>query len=311
MRHARPARAVLLLLVLATPLACAQRAGSGTGDFEAAQDDLRHGRSEEGVRKLERLVARYPVRIDYREPLMHAHFELAMKARRENRMRDYTHHLERAYEHGFAILKLEPRTVSVHEMMALVAAYQGRVKRALNSFDNCRRLDPDDPRHYLDIAESWVYLGRVGTARHYIARARSHGAPPVQTELVELLAAWRNDDYVEVDELFDIAYTLNPEAVRTWNDPDEPIESFEDLKLHCCTLPFCGPYMGKPCPPGLLKTALPTVDPETRRRELVLEMMRRRRLEEIYREHSDLEIVVEDPERPDEDVEPSEPEREP
>ncbi len=295
---------VALLLALAACFGCAQRSESAADEFDAAQDDLRNGRAEEGVRKLERLVARYPIRVDYREPLMRAHFDLAMEARRESRMRDYTDHLERAYEHGFAILKLEPRTVSVHLMMGLVAAFQGRVERALTSFDNCRALEPGAPQHYLNVAESLVYLGQIARARHYIARARALGSAPVHTELVELLAAWRKDDFMEVDELFDIAYALNPATVRSWNDPDEPIESFADFKLHCCTLPFCGPFMGKRCPEGLLRAALPTVDPETRRRELVLEMLRRRELEEIYRERKDLEIVVEDADEPEEEPGP-------
>jgi tetratricopeptide (TPR) repeat protein len=296
---------VALLLALAAGLGCARPAGSAADEFDAAQDDLRSGRSEEGVRRLERLVARYPIRVDYREPLMRAHFELAMQARRESRMRDYTDHLERAYEHGFAILKLEPRSVSVHLMMGLVAAHQGRVERALTSFDNCRRLEPEAAEHHLNMAESLVYLGRLARARHYIARARAFGSAPVDAELVELLAGWRNDDYTEVNELFDIAYTLNPEAVRSWNDPDEPIESFADFKRHCCTLPFCGPHMGERCPAGLLRAALPTVDPETRRRELVLEMLRRRELEAIYRERKDLEIVVEDVDEPEEEPGPA------
>ena len=260
------------------------------------RDDLGRDRVEEGARKLERLVARYPGRVDSRELLMHAYFELAMEARQESRLREYTDYLEQAYEQGFAILALEPKTVSVHLMMGLVAAYQGQVERALTSFDNCRRLEPDDPQHHLNVAESLIYLGRVGSARHYLAHARRQGMAPAHVEIVELLAAWRQDDTVEVEELFDIAYTLDPEIVRAWNDPDEPIESFEDLKLHCCTLPFCGPYMGKRCPPGVLKAALPTLDAETKRRLLVLEMLRRRRLEEIYRERKDLEIEVEPPE---------------
>ncbi len=297
-----PLRSLVLLCGVLLLGGCAQD-GAREPSLAEVRDDLRRGRVEEGVRKLERLVARYPGRVEPREQLMHAYFDLAMEARRETRLREYTDYLEQAYEQGFAVLKLEPRTASVHLMMGLVSSYQGRVERALTSFDNCRRLEPEDPQHHLNVAESLVYLGRVGSARHYLARARRLGMYPAHVEIVELLAAWRHDDTIEVDELFDIAYTLDPEIVRSWNDPDQPIESFEDLKLHCCTLPFCGPYMGKRCPPGALKAALPTLDAETRRRLLVLEMLRRRQLEEIYRDRKDLEVEVEPPEAIEEPAE--------
>ena len=89
----------------------------------------------------------YPGRLDYREQLMHLYFELAMRARGESRLRDYTDYLERSYDQGFAILRLEPETVSVHVMMGLVASYQGEVDRARRSFDNCRRLEPGRAEH--------------------------------------------------------------------------------------------------------------------------------------------------------------------
>ena len=267
---------------------------------------MSEGRIEEMVPELERHVARYPGSIEYRGLLMQAYFELAMEARSDDRMREYTDYLQKTYEQGFAILQIEPENAGVHSMMGVVAAYQGDVRRALTSFDNCRRLEPRNPGHYLNIAETLVYLGRVGRARHYLNRARRLGGHPVQAEMIELLAAWRHDDYMEVAELFDIAYHLNQDYVESWGEPEEPIESFEDFKLQCCTLPYCGPYMGKRCPPGVLKEALPTIDPETKRRELVLEMMRRRELEKIYRNRQDLEIVVEEAEEIEEPEEEGE-----
>ena len=42
-------------------------------------------------------------------------------------------------------------------------------------FENARRLEPRSSVHYLNLAETYVYLGKVGTARHYLARARKLG----------------------------------------------------------------------------------------------------------------------------------------
>lgn len=300
----RSRRGIALLLATALPLAGCALAGvldgpgggpNGRGMLARAVDSIEEGRPEEAVPELERLVARYPGRLETRWLLLQAYVELAMDARRDDRLREYTDYLEKAYDQAFAILKLDPTDARVHHMMGVIAAYQGDVERAYTNFDNSRRLAPRHPYTSVDLAETSVYLGKVGTARHYLARARKLGAHPAACEVVEVLAAWRFDDFMEVDEVFESVYAMNPDAIRHWNDPEEPIESFEDFKMHCCSLPFCGPYMKKGCPPGTLKAALETVDAETRRRELVLEMMRRRELEQIYRNRRELEIVIEPP----------------
>ena len=275
-------------------------------DPERAREDVVERQQQQAERRaalegdlgaLEARVRSHPGDLEARERLMRAYFELALRARREQRLREYTDFLERSYEQAFAVLKLEPRRASVHVHMGIVAAYQGDVARARRSFENARRLEPANPTHYLNLAEAAVYLDRVGTARHYLARARRLGSPRVAAEVVELLAAWQNEDDVEQRELFDIAYTLNPRYVQAWNDPDAPIQSLRALKDHCCTLAFCGPNLPGDCPEGALRAALPTLDPETKRRELVLEMLRRRRLREIYEKERELDIVVE-PEEP-------------
>jgi tetratricopeptide (TPR) repeat protein len=184
--------------------------------------------------------------------------------------------------------------------MGIIAAYQSDLDGVLVSMKNARRLDPQNPIAYTNLAETYIYLGKISNARRYLKKARKMRAPPVIVEMNEVLAAWRTGDYTEARDLFDSAYGLDPEVVKVWNEAPvaEPIESFEDFTGFCCGHIACGPYMENACKKMNQDVRHRDVSAETARQELVLEMERRRALQEIYGDRRDLEIEVEKPETP-------------
>lgn len=284
-------------------LACAGL--TGPTHLEAMRD-LREGRLEEAIEKLEWLRDRRPEDIDIRLDLQSAYSDAARRAQVERRADGYAEYLAKAQAEALAILELDPEHPGPHMALGVLAAYRGDLEGAAVSFRNAWRLAPWDPAAHLNLAEVYVYLGRLVQARYHLDSARRARAHPVQAEMVELLAAWRLGDYVEARDIFDVAYGLNPDYVRGWNAGAEPIESFEDLTAACCEQIYCGPNMQSECREMAREPVARSVTDELRREELRLEMERRRRLEEIYARRRDLDIIVE----PEPDEAPAPPESE-
>ena len=278
------------LLVL---LACT---GPGGVSQREAQRDIEAGRVEEGAKKLERARDAAPRKLDTRLELAQAYYLLAREALDEGRESDYADYIEKAQNELLAAAEIDPESADVHLWMGIIQAYQNDLPAALVSFGNAKRLEPYVWVHSTNLAETWIYAGNVARARTLLDRARKQGAPASVIELNEMLAAWRQGDYVEARDIFDSLYSLNPQVVRTWNEApvDEPIESFEDFTGFCCSHIACGPYMASSCKEMDLEVAKRELQEETLRRELELAAQRKKRLREIYEERGDLKIRVED-----------------
>ncbi len=293
-------RAIASILLTIALLACAGVMGPPLRDVEG---DLGDGRYEEAIQKLEAARKQYPDSPEIPLRLANAHFLLARRADDQGQPAVYVEELGLAQGLLIEALELDPEFVEAHTWMGIVLAYKGEIRGALNSFLNARRIDrlgpgPISPVHYTNLAETYIYMGNIAAARTVLDKARKMGASPVVIEMNEVLAAWRQGDYVEARDLFDGVYGLNPEVVKTWNEApvNEPIESFEDFTAFCCGHVACGPYMANACREMDQDVAQHDLEAELVRRELELEMERRRRLREIYRGHKELEVRVEAPE---------------
>ena len=224
-----------------------------------------------------------------------AYYKLARKALDENREQDYTRYLEKSLDAVLEATRIEPESPRTHTWMGIITAYRDDLDGALASFKNARRLNGRAPVHHLNIAQIQVYRGELSRAHYSVEKARRLGARGAFVDIVEALAAWRRGDLVEARDLFEQAYALNPEEVNTWDEApvDQPIESFKDFAAYCCANHTCGPHMGKACQRMQLAVKERELQDETLRRELVIEMERRRKLREIYEGRRDLQIEVE------------------
>lgn len=278
------------LLVL---MACTGPGGVSPRDVER---DMLEGRIEEAAEKLERARDADPSSLDTRIELAHAYYLLAREALDEGRESDYADYIEKAQNELLAAAEIDPESADVHLWMGLIQAYQNDIRAALVSFRNARKLEPHVWVHTTNLAETWIYAGNIARARTLLDKARKQGASASVIEMNELLAAWRQGDYVEARDIFEGVYSLNPQVVRTWNmaPVDDPIESFEEFTGFCCSHIACGPYMADACEEMNLHVAQRQLAEETLRRELELASERKRRLKEIYEKRGDLKIRVED-----------------
>jgi tetratricopeptide (TPR) repeat protein len=276
-------------------VACAGLAGPTRTQVERA---VAEGRIDEAVTLAEQRRDTYPADPAVRDELGEVYYQAARKALDEQRFDDYTRYLGLAVDEWVESLRLDPASPSPHTWMGIVAAYQGDLDRALTSFENARRLDGLGPIHYSNLAEVYVYRGDLGKARRYLEKARRLGAPPVVLEITGTLAAWRSGDFVEARDLFASAYSLDRAEVNNWNEAPvtDPITSFEDFTGYCCSHIACGPYMETACMELKHDVARRNVRSETVRQELVIEMERRRKLEQIYKNRKDLEVKIEEAE---------------
>ncbi len=278
------------LLVL---LACAGPGGLSQREID---EGLAAGRGEQVVEKLEQARDADPDSVAKRLELTYAYYLLAREALEDGREREYTDYMEKAQDELLMAAELDPELPDVHLWMGIMLAYQGDIRAAIESFENARRLAPGIWVHTTNLAETWIYAGNVARARTLLDRARKQGAPPAVIEINEVLAAWKQGDYVEARDIFEGVYALDPRVVRRWNEApvEDPIESFEEFTEFCCDHIACGPYMADACREMDLRVAEREVQEETLQREMELAAERRRRLREIYDERRDLEIKIEE-----------------
>jgi tetratricopeptide (TPR) repeat protein len=281
------------LLTFALVVACAPAGPS----YREAQRDLIENRPEDAAAKLEQLAQEHPNSSEIHLDLGEAYFKIARKALDEGNDVVYLNYLAKAQGAVLRAAELDPSAPGPHTWMGIIAAYQSDLNRTLINLRNAQRLQPMSPVAYTNLAETYVYMGKISKARRNLKKARKLGSPPVYIEMIEVLAAWRTGDYTEARDLFDSALALNPEVVQVWNEAPvaTPINSFEDFTRFCCSHLACGPYMENPCEDMNHEVKTRNVSAETIRQELVLEMERRRRLQGIYDSHRDLEITIEDP----------------
>ncbi len=251
------------------------------------------------VARLERERDDDPDDEEVRDELGLAYYHRARAALDRREYAAYERDLDQAMDEWIESLRLEPDAPSPHTMMGIVAAYQGDLTRALTSFANARRLAPDNWVAYTNLAQTLVYRGNLEIEAFQQQAARL-GANMALVELNYCLAKWRAGDLAAAERHFGYAKRLDPQVVETWDDApvSTPIRSFGDLMTYCCSNPACGPYMADACKESNLEVQRRELPAESVRKELLIEMERRRALAGIYRQRKDLKIEVEKAEEP-------------
>lgn len=281
------------ILVLATACGPTQ-----LGEQRRAEELMSQGSPEQAARVLEAQREAHPDDPELRHQLGRAYYRTARQHLEAGRFEQYESYLALALDEWVEELRLDPSRPGPHVMMAIVTLHQGQLDSSISSLQNARRLSPRNPMSYSNLGEAYVYKGDFSKARSYLKRARKSGLIPANVEIIEALAAWKTGDLVEARDLFASAQALDPQVVATWNEAPltDPIETFEDFTSFCCADIACGPYMENACQNLELDVRRREVRDETIRKEMLLEMERRRKLEEIYKRRRDLEIEVEPPE---------------
>ncbi len=284
----------VLWLLLPFLLTCAST-DMGVRD---ATELIEQGKPEEAVKRLEPLRDKYPQDARVRDALARAYYRSARKALDEQRTADYELNLAHALDEWVECVRIDPAASHPHTMMAIVRLHQGDLDGSIANLKNARRLEPSNPSTYWNLGEAYVYKGKLEAAHRYLQHARRRHGSRAYIELVEALAAWKGGDLVEADDLFASALGASPEVVAQWNEAPvaRSIANFDDFAEFCCGDVACGPYMKNQCRKAEHAVVERKVDAETARKELVLEMERRRKLNEIYDSRKDLQLEVEKPE---------------
>jgi Flp pilus assembly protein TadD len=281
----RPAALCALALLLLAAGARAGLAGTAAADPELA--------------RLEQERDRRPNDPDRRQALGEAYYRAARRALDAKDFAAYESHLSKAMDEVLEAARLDPESPSPHIFMGIVAAYQGDIGRTLRSLANARRLAPRSPTSYSNLAETLVYKGSPRRdVERWLERADKLGGNPAISELNLCLVSWRDGDLEAADRHFRRVKRLDPEVLKSWNEAPvpKPIETLADLMSYCCGSPACGPYLAHACEESKLAVTKRELPEEVARQELLVEMERRRKLDEIYSKRKDLEIEVEAPE---------------
>ncbi|MCP4007742.1 MAG: tetratricopeptide repeat protein [bacterium] len=287
---------LILLAALAAVLACGP-------SLYTAKEQMKHGNVDEAAKVLEDLKVKNPDNVDVRLELAAAYYRKARSAIDEGDQLAYTENLNRAQEELIVATEKDPESHLPHTWFGIIKAYQGDMDASLESFRTALRLakrgprERMDPHLYTNLAHIYVYMGRLSDARRLVDRGRKMGATHSEIERIELLAAWKSGDMVEARDIFDMAAELTPGFADTWDTAKlpKPMESLEDFAAVCCANPTCGPHMVGACKKMRREVATRELDQDTVRKQLQLEMERRRELKKIYDERKDLEIKIEDP----------------
>ena len=282
-------------LVAAAILLCAAACVTDPS-IDVVERDLAYGRNAEAVAKLEVLRDRHPQSSGVRLLLGDLYYQLARESLDAGDETAYTRYLGAAQHEVLTAVELRPADPRPHTWMGIIAAYQGHLDTSLESFRNARRLDPVNPVSYTNLAHIHVYEGQLRRARRMLAMGRRLRAPQDELDRIEILAAWRERDFVEARDLYDMARDV-PGFADSWDGVPlpEPMRSFDDFAAVCCANPTCGPNMEGACRALALDVRTRDLEAQAILEELRLEMERKRRLREIYERRKDLEIVVEEP----------------
>ena len=288
----------LALVAFLALLGCTGAETAQQGVNEAAQaEDTRESQVADAKESLEILREDYPDDLEVRLQLAEVYYQEARLALEAGDQAEYLRLLGAAQEELIAAVAIDPAAAAPHTWMGIVAAYRGDLDSALVSFRNASRLAPVNGVSYTNLAHIWVYKGRLSRARTLLDKGRKLRGPPDEIDRIEILAAWRGGDFVEAQDVFDMALD-NPGFADSWDGAPLPedMQTFDDFANVCCANPSCGPNMGNACRQVQIEVAKRDLEEETIRQELQLEMERRRKLREIYNRRRDLEITIEDPE---------------
>jgi tetratricopeptide (TPR) repeat protein len=287
MRRFALALAALLLALAALRLAAATAAPEAPDPIDVL------------VERLEQKRDRSPRDADARVELGAAYYRRARRALDAKAWADYERDLEKALAEIVEAARLEPESSEPHVYMGIVAVYQGDLDRALRSFANARQLSPRGWTHYTNIAQIMTYRGATRRdIERWIGRAERLRAEPEEVDLVLCLASWRDGNMAGAERHFKRVRRLGPKLLERWDGAPlaKPLATLPDLIAYCCANPACGPYLSEACRASEQEVVKREIPAQTARRELLLEMERRRKLDAIYRQRRDLEIEVEKPE---------------
>ena len=251
--------------------------------MSSIRSDLRADRVDDAVRKVDALAATTPNNYDVQIALATAHHRAAIRCGNEHDEAGYVSHVETAFAAYTRASNLDPRRGAPHEGVAALLLYQGDMKGALEELQIARMIEPLDPTHTANLAQMYVYMGRLSRARALIEQARKAGLHPVFAETVEMLASWREGDLVDARDLFELAYQ-EPKAMRDFlQDPSSKAEftSFDEMTRYCCGAASCGPHMGDACE---------RMHHEVKQREVAAETLRRERQAALEREKARREV---------------------
>jgi tetratricopeptide (TPR) repeat protein len=249
--------------------------------LSSVKNDLQAERIDDAVRKIDELAAREPnsYRVQFARATVHR--EAALRALYAQEEASYLSHVETAMDGYTRASAFDPRQAGPHTGVATLLFYQGDLRGALEELLIARMLDPVNPMHAMNLAQVYVYMGRLSRARALLEQGRKQGLPPVYAETIEMLASWRQGDLVDARDLFDLATDdeRDREAVRALlqDDPRAPpeFESFDEMASYCCSAPTCGPHMRDACE---------RMHHEVGERELAAETLRRERIAALERE---------------------------
>jgi tetratricopeptide (TPR) repeat protein len=275
--------------------------------ISSIESDLKAERIDEAVRKVDALAAQQPnsYRIQYLRGLAHA--EAAIRRLYAKDEPAYTQHLDVALDGYSRALRFDPRRAAPHSGVAILLFHQGNLQGALEEFRVARLLEPMNPAHYANLAQVYLYMGRVNRARTMVERGRKLGLHPALAETLEMLASWRQGDLVDARDLFDTASQNEREfrAVQRWlqDDPTVPadFDTFDELTAYCCSAITCGPYMRDACERMQLEVKEREVAAETLRRERAAVLERRRELLKTFGGRREIEVEGEEAEEGAED----------
>jgi len=273
---------------------------SGIGSIER---DLQAQRIDEAVRKIDELAAREPN--SYRVQLARGavHGEAALRQLSAKDETAYLSHMETSLDGYARASRFDPRRAAPHTGVGFLLFHQGELEGALDEFRVARMLEPGNPIHYANLAELYVYMGRLGRARNMIEKGRKLGLPPVYAETVEMLASWRQGDLVDAKDLFELA-NQDSEAMRGWlqDDPNVPptFTTFDEFTGYCCSSSTCGPNMAGACESLKLEVKRREVAAETLRREREAALASQRALRETFGGQREIEIEGEQEEQGEE-----------
>jgi len=309
MRLERSARFTFWALLLAMVVACA--GGGPNLSTKEGERMLAKGMNKEAVAEFERLKALAPEKKEVRLGLGSAHFGLAEAALKAGDEETYISELATAQNETLRAIELNPEYAAAHNLLGVISASRSDLDAAQESFELARRLEPLNPTYYLNLAEVSVYRGRMTLARRYLVKARERGAPAPLIEINEVLAAWREGDYVEARDIFDDIVELNPQYANSlFDEPNGQskedangqskegaparVKTFEDFAQNCCKQNSCGPFMKAPCQQMKQQVAERTLREETRKKELQMEAERQKRSGQVSDRLRELQIEVDD-----------------
>ncbi len=209
----------------------------------------------------------------------------------------YLAYLEQSVDEFVEAVRLDPKQPDAHFYLAVMDVYRGDLESALRGFQNARRLRPG-PIADTNLAEIYLYRGDLEEARRWNKSAYLSGGDIGTVTFNQMLIRWSEGDLDGARRRFEELRRRHPELIRTINAAPLPTmpRSFEEFAGYCCESHACGPYLEHACQGLGLEVGRREVSEETLLKELRLEMEKRRRLREIYRQRKELDIEVEEQE---------------